>query len=332
MQIRPLPAFTSSTGYDGPVAHVWRALRHGAVRAATAELASLAVSPELTEEQEAAVFALRIEALLATGRLDEALSVSIPIKRALARAAGPSATQVATTMHLALGQIEEAVGDHGAALSHFTAAGLAGGDDALRPWRTGAAVALVRTGRRREGASLALEQVEVATVGHDDRALAMGLRTLAFTSPAHEPTEVLRRARGVAVGTGDRRLQAQIETDLAALLALSTPGDDTEPLALLRPAEAYSAAEGLWPMHTRVVRLLEHLGATPRPDVDDTLAQLTPAERRVARLAASGLTNRQIADQLLVTVKGVEWHLSRVYKKLGISSRTRLAGLIPRAS
>ena len=42
-------------------------------------------------------------------------------------------------------------------------------------------------------------------------------------------------------------------------------------------------------------------------------------------MAADGLTNRQIANQLVVTVKAVEWHLSHVYRKLGIRSRNDLA-------
>ena len=60
----------------------------------------------------------------------------------------------------------------------------------------------------------------------------------------------------------------------------------------------------------------------------ETLAVLTAAEQRVARLAASGLTNRAIAEHLVVTVKAVEWHLSHVYRKLGIRSRGALAGAL----
>ena len=48
-------------------------------------------------------------------------------------------------------------------------------------------------------------------------------------------------------------------------------------------------------------------------------------EELLAELAASGMSNREIAQQLFVTVKAVEWHLSNVYRKLGIRSRTRLA-------
>jgi DNA-binding CsgD family transcriptional regulator len=53
--------------------------------------------------------------------------------------------------------------------------------------------------------------------------------------------------------------------------------------------------------------------------------QLTPAEQRVARLAAAGRTNREIADVLFMSVRTVEGHLSRIYAKLGIRSRIDLA-------
>jgi DNA-binding CsgD family transcriptional regulator len=54
------------------------------------------------------------------------------------------------------------------------------------------------------------------------------------------------------------------------------------------------------------------------------LESLTASERRVAQMAASGLANRQIAEQLFVTVKTVENHLTRVYSKLDVESRDGL--------
>lgn len=321
--------FPSSTGYDGPVTPAWELVRTGSLRAATSMLAALDVVTDLTQEQSAAVAALRLETVLAAGHVEEALAGVSPLKRTLVRVTGPAAPQVATTLHLALGQVDEAIGDHPGALSHFTAAGFAGGDDALRPWRAGAAVALVRTGRRREGAALAAEQVELAIRSHDARGLAMGLRAQAITGATHPPVDILRRARSIATATGDRRLLAQLETDLAALLLIAGRHATAEPVALLRSAESYTLEERLWPAHARVVRLLGHLGEAPHQPPDDLLL-LTPAERRTARLAADGLTNRQIAERLAITVKGVEWHLSRVYKKLGIGSRTDLPRRIPR--
>jgi DNA-binding CsgD family transcriptional regulator len=56
--------------------------------------------------------------------------------------------------------------------------------------------------------------------------------------------------------------------------------------------------------------------------------ELTPTEAQVARLAAAGAKNKEIADQLFMSVKTVEANLSRVYGKLGIRSRTELAAKI----
>jgi len=56
-----------------------------------------------------------------------------------------------------------------------------------------------------------------------------------------------------------------------------------------------------------------------------TSGELTPTERRVVELAASGLANKQIATSLFVTVHTVEVHLARAYAKLGVRSRAQLA-------
>ena len=62
--------------------------------------------------------------------------------------------------------------------------------------------------------------------------------------------------------------------------------------------------------------------ASPRPRRD---RELTSAEQRVAALVAQGLKNREVAAQLFTTVATVEAHLTRIYRKLGIRSRTQLA-------
>jgi DNA-binding NarL/FixJ family response regulator len=59
----------------------------------------------------------------------------------------------------------------------------------------------------------------------------------------------------------------------------------------------------------------------PRPDVE---AVLTRSEMRVARMAAAGLKNREIADELTVSVKAVEYHLANTYRKLSIRGRADL--------
>jgi DNA-binding NarL/FixJ family response regulator len=55
---------------------------------------------------------------------------------------------------------------------------------------------------------------------------------------------------------------------------------------------------------------------------------LTPTEEQVAALAASGLTNRRIAENMFISTKTVEANLSRAYRKLGIRSRAELGALM----
>ena len=69
-------------------------------------------------------------------------------------------------------------------------------------------------------------------------------------------------------------------------------------------------------------------GARPRTLALTGVEALTPSERRVARMAARGVPNKEIAEALFVTVKAVEAHLSSVYRKLQIKSRTQLADVI----
>ena len=77
-------------------------------------------------------------------------------------------------------------------------------------------------------------------------------------------------------------------------------------------------------------RMLADLAQTPRsrPRTQDPLAGLTQAERTVAELASTGLTNPQIAERLSLSARTVQTHLSHAYAKLGIGSRVELAALV----
>ena len=79
-------------------------------------------------------------------------------------------------------------------------------------------------------------------------------------------------------------------------------------------------------------RELVAAGARPRRTRTTGAAALTPAELRVARMAAAGQTNREIAENLFVTVKAVKFHLGNAYRKLGIADRGQLAAALDRPS
>lgn len=148
------------------------------------------------------------------------------------------------------------------------------------------------------------------------------------------------RARGLLAAARGAPGEAidELEAALEHARAFDAPFDRARTLLVLgtvrRHAKLKSAArEALQSARA----IFEWLGAAPWVDrVDAELAsiggrrtalagQLTPTEERVARLAAAGRTNREIADSLFLSVRTVESHLSHSYAKLGVRSRTELA-------
>jgi DNA-binding CsgD family transcriptional regulator len=91
--------------------------------------------------------------------------------------------------------------------------------------------------------------------------------------------------------------------------------------------DALATFEGLntplWAERARAE--LEATGITARKRDPSTLDDLTPQELRIARLVAGGATNRDVAAQLFLSPKTVEYHLRKVFLKLGVSSRVELA-------
>jgi len=307
----------------------WQLARAGRTTEALAELDAVRATGRVSGGLEhALLLAATVDCRLARGDVGEALALGEDLARLRVQRGLTGALA-----HHAHGELAAAVSDAEQAATHFALAGhcLEGHGDvaALVPWRVGAALAAVRLGDRTRATRLAGEQLDLVQPTGSPYAVALALRTVATIDAAADSIALLRRARDTLAALPAGRLAAQVDTDLAGLLLLTPSGDgSTEALALLRSAEEYAGRQELWPLHGRVRRLLDRLGASPRRVEVEALAALTVSERRVALRAADGLSNREIAEELVVTVKAVEWHLSRVYRKLGISSRTRLAAAL----
>ncbi len=282
-----------------------------------------ASSEPLPDVELATLLGALVDCRLARGDLANAMALGDDLT-ALLEGAGLAGALA----HQAKGELAAALGDSEAAVAHFVQAGELAPDASVDvlPWRGGAALAHLRNGNSRAAAELARTHVELARQTGSPYAMAGALRALAAVDAGPDRVQHLLRARAVLAGTAAERLSAQIDTDLAGLLLLTHDADAEErALALLRSAEDHAGRQELWPLQSRVRRLLDRLGEPPRKVQSEAMAALTVSERRVARMAADGLTNRQIAGELVVTVKAVEWHLSHVYRKLGIASRANLA-------
>ena len=110
--------------------------------------------------------------------------------------------------------------------------------------------------------------------------------------------------------------------------ALRRTGQRIRARPLLAQALDLAAGCGARPLARRAHDELTAAGGRPRRERRHGVDALTPSELRVARLAAEGRTNRQIAHGLYVTPKTVETHLAHAYAKLGISQRTELPGAL----
>jgi DNA-binding CsgD family transcriptional regulator len=156
-------------------------------------------------------------------------------------------------------------------------------------------------------------------------------------SPSPPRLSVLARCRALA-GEGDVREHfetalapdatlspfQQARTELLYGAWLRRRRERREARRHLRRAADLFHQVGAPPWEERAEAELRATGETPRRRDPSTLDQLTPQELQIAGLVAAGMTNRQIAAQLYLSPRTIDYHLRKVFSKLGVASRSEL--------
>ena len=175
---------------------------------------------------------------------------------------------------------------------------------------------------RADALALAREELELARAWGAAGSIGRALRALARVEGGESGLERLGESLALLDGSGWRLEHARTLVELgAALRRAGHRRDSREPLQ--RGMELAHAC-GARPLVAYAREELLATGARPRRVMATGVDALTASERRVARMAAEGMTNREIAQALFVTVRTVEVHLTHAYQKLDIATRDEL--------
>ena len=197
-------------------------------------------------------------------------------------------------------------------------------------------------GRRADGGVLALRAAEIAATQGQQAVEAMALhaalrlgreadvvgrlRDLArrVDSPLVDVVATHAEATAQQAGDGLDVVSARFE-ELGALMAAAEAAADAAEVHDRRRDRQAAAVSRM-----RAAALARDCGLSETPALGiDASPALTSREQQVACLAAVGLSNQAIADELVVSVRTVEAHLAHVYAKLGINARAQLASVLP---
>ena len=239
----------------------------------------------------------------------------------------PTRTQTGAVLLLARGHLRVAQRKLDAGLADIQAAG----DVALRTgavspayllWRSAAALAQLALGEPDAALALAHEELELGRVSGSPRVLGAALRTAGVVTGGPEGEALLREAVATLEGAGVELESARALVDLGSLLRRSNRR--AEARELLREGLDIAHRAGAARVADQAETELRATGARPRRAQLTGLDALTASERRVAELAAQGMTNREIAQALFVTARTVEGHLTQTFQKLDLRSREDL--------
>jgi ATP/maltotriose-dependent transcriptional regulator MalT len=230
----------------------------------------------------------------------------------------------------ARGRLAEAGGNSAEAERWFLAAGalldrLGLVSPGFMCWRSSAALAGARVGRRDKAAELAAAELELARRVGGRRTIGIALRACALLGPPDCAVGVLSESAALLECSGAPLEHARTLAALGA--ALRRAGERTAAREPLRAALDTATRAGADPLARQVRDELLAAGGRPRRSHVTGVGALTPMERRMGQLAARGRSNSQIAHELYVTTKTVEWHLANVFRKLGVASRQELPAL-----
>ena len=181
-----------------------------------------------------------------------------------------------------------------------------------------------------ELAAEALERLaETTRPGGTDFGLGIEARSRALVSEGPAAEGLYREAI-------DRLGRTQLRPELARAHLLygewlRRAGRRTDAREQLREAYEMLTVMGVEGFAGRARRELLATGENVRKRSIQTTGDLTAQEAQIARLARDGLSNPEISTQLFLSPRTVEWHLRKVFTKLGISSRRQLRGALPDA-
>jgi DNA-binding CsgD family transcriptional regulator len=190
------------------------------------------------------------------------------------------------------------------------------------PWRRWAAEGLRLLDRNEQARALADEELALARRWGDPYAIGASLRVLGCVEGGEAGIGLLQEAVEVLAGSEAGLEHAHALIDLGA--ALRRGNRRAEARGLLREGVDLARRVGAFGLAERANDEIAATGARPRKVRQTGLDALTASERRVAQLAADGMSNKEVAQALFVTIKTVEVHLSNAYRKLEISSRMQL--------